>query len=193
MATRIISICTRALGALLAAWSLQAAAIPHIDLEPETLSVSPGQIFGVNVVIHDAADLFAFQFDLGFTPGLLAANSVNEGPLLATSGPAIFVPGAIDNAAGQILFTLGTLTDNLPGVNGTGELARLVFQAGDSSGIATLTLSNIILLDSTLSDIAYDALLSAPIAVVPEPGTAALLAPMLMGMAWALRSRRPTD
>ncbi|KAB8053556.1 hypothetical protein GCN74_25180 [Janthinobacterium sp. FT14W] len=189
MATRLTSICLWALGALLAC-TVQASAAPIIDIEPETLFVSHEQSFGVNIVIHDATDLFAFQFDLSFDPRLLSATSVADGGLLSVGGPAIFFPGTIDNVAGRISFTLGTLTDSLPGVNGTGALAGIVFRSRNASGIASLKLSDIILLDSNLADIAFAAPLPAQIAVMPEPGTLALLAPMLLGMAWVLR-RRP--
>jgi hypothetical protein len=188
MATRLTSICLWALGALLAC-SLQARAAPIIDIEPETLFVGHDQSFGVNIVIHDAADLFAFQFDLSFDPRLLSATSVAEGGLLSIGGPTIFFPGTIDNVAGRISFTLGTLTGSLPGVNGTGALAGIEFRSRNASGIATLKLSDIILLDSNLADIAFVAPLPAPIAVVTEPGTLVLLAPMLLGMAWVLRRR----
>lgn len=189
MNTRLTSICLRALGALLA-WSLQASAAPVIDIVPDFRVVYHEGSFGVDVAIHDVADLFAFQFDLTFNPGLLAATRVTEGSLLPGGGPTIFFPGTIDNTAGRISFTLGTLTDDLPGVNGSGELARIMFRSRTTSGIAELGLSNIILLDSNLADIAFAAPLPVQITVVPEPGTLALLAPMLLGMALALR-RRP--
>lgn len=190
MTTRLTSICLRALGGLLAC-ALQAGAVPVIGIEPESLFVLPDQSLGVNIVIHDAADLFAFQFDLAYNPGLLTASSVAEGSFLPSGGPTIFFPGTIDNTTGRISFTLGTLTDGLPGVNGTGELAHIVFRSRDSGGIAALDLSNLILLDSNLADIAFDAPPPVQIAVVPEPGTLALLAPLLLGMAWALERRHP--
>lgn len=190
MATRLTSICLWALGALLAC-TVQASAAPIIDIEPETLFVSHDQSFGVNIVIHDATDLFAFQFDLSFDARLLSATGVADGGLLSVGGPTIFFPGTIDNVAGRISFTLGTLTGSLPGVNGTGALAGIEFRSRNASGIATLTLSDIILLDSNLADIDFVAPLPAPIAVMPEPGTLALLAPMLLGMAWGLRRRHP--
>lgn len=190
MHKRMTSICLWAVGALLAC-SLQASATPIIDIEPETLFVPQNQSFGVNVVIHDAADLFAFQFDLSFNPRLLSATSVAEGGLLSVGGPTIFFPGTIDNVAGRISFTLGTLSGSMPGVNGTGALAGIVFRSRNASGIAALSLSDIILLDSNLADIAFVAPVPAQITVIPEPGTLALLAPMLLGMAWVLRRRHP--
>ena len=190
MTTRLTSICLWALGALLAC-SVQASAAPLIDIEPETLSVSHGQSFGVYIVIHGATDLFAFQFDMSFDPRLLSATSVADGGMLSVGGPTIFFPGTIDNAAGRISFTLGTLTGSLPGVNGTGALAGIEFRSRNASGIATLKLSDIILLDSNLADLDFVPPVPAPIAVVTEPGTLALLAPMLLGMAWALRRRHP--
>ncbi|NRR32384.1 hypothetical protein HSX11_19630 [Oxalobacteraceae bacterium] len=180
---------TRALGALLAAWSLQAGAFPFLRIEPTSSLVLPGQSFSADVTIRDVGDLFAYQFDLVFNPALLQATAVDEGSFLLRGGPTIFFPGTIDNRSGRVSFTLASLTDDLAGVSGSGDLFRVSFQARDNAGRAAMAVSNVMMLDSQLGDIFFDDA-GSQVNVVPEPGMLELLAPMVLAMGWALRRKR---
>ncbi|WP_445231823.1 cohesin domain-containing protein [Duganella rhizosphaerae] len=184
------SMLIRALGALLAACCLQAAAGPILSILPSSPMVLPGQTFSATVAIENASDLFAYQFDLAFNPGLLRITNVTEGSFLPSVGPTVFFPGTIDNRAGQLAFTVGTLTDGLPGASGDGGLVRIDFQALGTGGISGLSLSNLILLNSSLVEIADASVIPGQVAVVPEPGTLLLLCSMVLGMQLALR-RKP--
>ncbi len=189
MATTTATI-IRALGALLAAWGLQAHAAPLLNIEPAVALVSPGQSFSASVVIHDVTDLFAYQFDLAFNPALLEVTGVDEGGFLPGAGATIFFPGIIDNGAGLVSFVLGTLSDALDNANGTGELVRIRFQARDILGTTPLALSNIVLLDSALANIAFEPAAGGLVAVVPEPGTALLFVPLALGVGWVFGRQR---
>jgi general secretion pathway protein D len=153
-------------------------------------TVSTGDIFTVPVSIADVSDLFAFQFDLTFDPAILQLQSISEGTFLPLAGSTIFVPGTIDNTAGTATITADTLTGSGPGASGGAELADFMFQA-IAPGTSAITLSNVILLDSSLGDIPFttsDGAVTVGTAVVPEP----------VGLAWvgalaiaaALRLRR---
>ncbi len=140
-------------------------------------SASAGEMFVRPVSVTGVADLYAFQFDLSFDPAILHLQSITEGPFLAAAGTTAFIPGTIDNSAGTATFTADTLLGAIPGNSGSGELAEFHFRAL-SAGISPLTLTNVILLDSGLSDIAHgvengEVVISA--AAVPEPGTLSLL------------------
>jgi len=189
MGIRMTSMIRRALGVLLAAWLIQSGAAPVLSIEPSTGGIGKGQSFSAGVVVRDASDLFAYQFDLAFDPALLEVTGVEEGGLLPAGGPTVFFPGIVDNQAGLISFVLGTLTDDLPGVSGDGDLARINFRARNATGIAGLSVLHITLLDSTLADIAFIPPEAAPVAVVPAPGTAPLVAAMLLVMGSMLRRR----
>lgn len=150
--------------------------------------VTPGQAFSVNIVVSNVTDLFAYQFDLSFTPTTLAATSTAQGPFLAIGGPTFFVPGTIDNVIGTIGGTTNTLLGPVPGVSGSGSLATVDFTVL-AIGIAPITLSNVIFLDSTLSPIPVT-IGAFSVTVVPEPGSLTLFGSIALALlAYGLRRR----
>ena len=154
-------------------------------------SVTSGETFTVDVGISGVSDLYGWQFDLDFTPGVLSAGSVTEGSFLAGGGATFFIGGVADNIGGAVTANADTLLTAISGVSGTGTLASFDFTAG-SGGTGTFTLSNALLLDSSLSPI--DASLTGaavtvtPSTSVPEPATDGLLALALATL--AMRSGR---
>ena len=144
-----------------------AGAIPIVNIQPSSLPPGVGSIFEVSVGISSAVDLYAFQFDIAFDPAVLLAQSVGEGLFLPGGGSTFFLPGSIDKGAGNILFTMGSLVGLTGGVDGSGTLAILEFQLL-AKGTSPITLSNVLLFDSTASAIPFsttDGMISA----VPEP------------------------
>ncbi|TWI45339.1 cohesin domain-containing protein [Pseudoduganella flava] len=179
------------LAAVLVGWNLPATAVPYLSIEVPDHYVGKGEQFVVTIRMNDAEDLFAYQFDFTFDPGLLAVTGVEEGDFLGRGGATIFYPGIVDNDRGMVSFTLGTLTDDLAGVDGTGDLVRIALRAGDTAGLARFALPDIIMLDSALVDIDFAPPLENYVAVVPAPGTLALVLPLLpLLAARAARTRR---
>ena len=76
-------------------------------VDPTSFNISPGQKFSLDVDVSNITDLYAFQFDLGFDPGLLSALSVTEGTFLPSGGSTFFLPGTIDNVGGTVTFRRG--------------------------------------------------------------------------------------
>lgn len=146
-----------------------------VSIQPATVPVNPGQTFSVNVTISNVTDLFAYQFDIGFNPTVLAANSIVEGPLLGTGGATLFIPGTIDNAGGTITSTADSLFGAIKGVSGSGVLATVSFRAL-AGGTSAINPFNAIFLDSTLSGIVVTSQSgTVNVSGAPEPGTALLL------------------
>ena len=142
-----------------------------ISIQPSNLTVTPGQNFSVNVSASSVADLYGYQFDLGFNPALLSATSVSEGSFLPSAGATFFIPGTINNVAGSIVFTADSLVGAIPGATGSGTLATVNFKAL-AAGTSAVALSNVTLLDSKLSTItAGSANGSVTVSGVPEPST----------------------
>jgi len=157
-----------------------------ISVQPSPLDVMAGQTFALEISASGITDLYAFQFDLGFTPGILAASSVTEGPLLVSGGTTIFVPGVIDNVTGTISFTADSLVGSVPGVSADGVLAIVQMQA-HGSGEGPITLANVVLLDSALSEIiAATRDGSVSVSGVPEPRSCALCVVPVGVLFWRL-------
>jgi general secretion pathway protein D len=158
-----------------------------IAVQPAAPTVTVGQTFTLSVNISGAADLYGYQFDLGFNPTVLQAISVTEGAFLGTGGPTIFLPGTIDNVGGSITANADILNGAVSGVNGNGDLLDVTFQAL-AVGSSGVQLFNLIALDSFglgLTETTADSTVS----VIPEPGTGLLLAAGMVGLFALLRLR----
>ena len=147
-----------------------------LSVQPPTKTVGQGSSFTVDISITGVSDLYAWGFDLGFDPTLIAAIGITEGPFLATGGPTFFIPGIIDNVGGTISFNGDTLEGAIPGVNGGGVLATASFIAV-AQGTSPINLFNTSLLDSNLGGIQADVTGgNVTVTAVPEPATWLLLA-----------------
>jgi hypothetical protein len=171
------------LGAL-PAWS---DTVAILSIQPNAKAVAAGDVFGLAVNITDVSDLFAFQFDLGFAPAVLSSTSITEGLFLFGGGSTFFIPGTIDNVSGAIIATADTLIGTISGVSGSGTLAEVQFTTL-APGTSSVTLSNVQLLDSSLSPIAFTTA-EGKVDVVPEPSTMLLFGSCLLGLAAAWRKR----
>jgi hypothetical protein len=147
-----------------------------VDAPP---NVSLGDTFTVNVDVTGITDLYGFQFDLGFDPTILMADSSTEGPFLPSGGATFFIPGAIDNAGGTVAATADTLETAISGVTGDGTLASFSFEAL-ADGPSALTLSNALMVDSGDNLIDFDlsdgSVVVGEASAAPEPSSFLLLA-----------------
>jgi hypothetical protein len=167
---------------------------PMIFVEPSSLNVSGQAGFSLEIRISNVTDLAAFQFDVGFDPGVLSAISPAEGTFLPGGGLTFFIPGVVDDVGGTIGGTADTLIGFGSGVSGNGVLATLSFTAV-GSGTSAITLFNVLLLDSNLYGIeptiqngSVD--VSGISAAVPEPSTVLLFGTVLLGSSFLARKRR---
>ena len=182
---------THLLGGLCALLPFGAAtASPTLDVTATTSSLSVGSHVEVTVDVMTIADLYAYEFDVGFDPHVLRVDRVREGGLLAGVGATYFLPGVADAAAGRVRGIADTLLTPVPGATGSGELLTLDFTA-IASGTSSVSLDGVELLDSAFNPIGVDATAASvrvtPAARVPEPLVASLLGPAVLGL---LRRRK---
>lgn len=135
-------------------YSATSSSIPAVSVSPRdiTRQVEIGQTFTVNVTITNVNDLYVWQAGMTFNATILEAVNFTEGPFLQDSGDTLWVDGTINNTAGIIHYHACTLTGNVTGVSGNGTLGTVTFKV-KNYGNSTLQLTDVILLDSTLTDI----------------------------------------
>ncbi len=152
---------------------LPSEAVPVISAPFVTVGV--GDTFTIPISITGATDLTFWQFDLAFSPAIVRANSVTEGPFMSAFGTTLFTPGVIDNVTGLISLVADSYVDLPPNPSGTGVLAEIEFSAL-GPGVSPLTFSNVFL---NLSDQGFSVtngrITVTGTARVPEAATLALL------------------
>ena len=164
-----------------------AHAEPIVAIQPANQSVVMGAALSVDIMISGVADLYAFQFDLGFDPSRLSATQFNAGPFLSTGGATFIVPPLIDNSSGQISGVAESLLSAFSGVSGGGVLATVQFKA-IGPGASVVNTFNGVFLDSSLSGIGVTAQGgSIFVSAVPEPATVLLTASTLLGLLGLVR------
>jgi hypothetical protein len=145
----------KALLLLLVSFALGLCLPGRADADSIVSVQSPGPVnvasnFKVYVNISGAADVYGFQFDLGFNPTLVQVLSVKEGGFLLGGGlnyTTFFNAGTIDNIGGFVTFNYDSLIGDISGANGMGTLVQFNFRA-IGAGTSALFLSNLFLVDS---------------------------------------------
>jgi hypothetical protein len=106
------------------------AATSLLKIQPRDCDVDAGDTFVVSMIIEDATDLGAFQFDLRYDPALLQiVGDPTLGDFLESTGrSAIAVPTQPDNQAGRMTIAYASYGDE-PGPSGDGTLASVELEA----------------------------------------------------------------
>lgn len=127
-----------------------AAAATTVTVSPPPGAVSPGSAFTATVVVVPSAAIAGMQFDLAFNPSLVSVTSVQEGPLLNQGGASTFFnPGIIDNEDGTITGVFGAIISPGSSVSVQGTFATITLTARSASGNCPLSLSNVVVGDTS--------------------------------------------
>ena len=179
--------CMKAGALALGLWC--ASALPASALPLLSLSASQaGSVMSIAVSATGASDLYAYQFSLNFDPAVLHSSGVGEGPFLATAGTTFFDGGTTDNTAGQVSFVFDTLIGAITGAKGNGVLAVISFNIENFHTLTTLSLSDVLALDSNLNTL--PATTQSLRLQIPEPSMLALVAVALLAAGAMLRRKR---
>jgi hypothetical protein len=96
-------------------------------LSPRVVGGAPGGSFSVNVPIANVTSLYAWQFNLTFSPAVLEAVNVVEGPFLKQAGTTMMPTTYINNTAGWVFAGSALLNWEEGGASGSGVLATVNF------------------------------------------------------------------
>jgi hypothetical protein len=120
---------------------------PIVRMDPTNSTVAAGSTFTVTVMIDEAVDLGAFQFDLHYMPSTMQVEAVTLGSFLASTGrTAAPVGPKIDNSTGFASFA-GFSFGTQPGPDGSGVLALVRLRAV-GPGTSPLDLQSVQVLDT---------------------------------------------
>lgn len=132
-------------------FGVQAVSMSTVSVSPSTVTKPLSQNFTIDVIVSGVADLFGWEFQLGWNSTFVDAVNASEGPFLRAGGSTFFTY-TVNATAGSIIVDC-TLTGSIPGVSGDGRLGTLTFYA-KSVGKCPLDLHDVILVDSHEQSIA---------------------------------------
>ncbi|HID87690.1 MAG TPA: hypothetical protein EYP55_09995 [Anaerolineae bacterium] len=124
---------------------------PVVRLDPADSTVAMGDTFTVTVMMDEAVDLGAFQFDLHYAPFIVQVEAFTLGDFLASTGRMVGHVSRIDNSTGVARFGGYSFSFGpQPGPNGSGPLA-LIRLRGVGGGTSPLDLEGVQVLDTQLN------------------------------------------
>jgi len=122
----------------------------RVRIEPADSVVGPNETFVVQVVIEEADDLGAFQFNLAYDPSILQVTEAVLGDFLESTGRSVVPIGPeVNNAEGRATFGAISFGSG-PGPSGTGVLATITCIA-QGEGSTALGLQEVQVLDAQAS------------------------------------------
>jgi hypothetical protein len=125
--------------------SVLAAGTAVVTVVGPAQAVSPGQQFLININVNPNNAIAGAQFNLSFNSSLVTVDNVTEGNLLRQGGASTyFMPGHIDNAAGNVTAVSGVIISPGQTVSAAGTFAVVTMTAKSTAGTCPLNLSNVI-------------------------------------------------
>lgn len=94
--------------------------------------ITAGTTFTINLMISNVTDLYGWDAKTYYRNDILEAIDANEGLLLKTGGPTMWIPSKIANdynVTHGYVYIGCTLLGDIKGVNGSGVLATIAFRA----------------------------------------------------------------
>jgi general secretion pathway protein D len=99
-----------------------------IRFEPQSLSLKPGQMATIGVVVENVSDLFSIPMLFQYNPAVISVEEVRHGGFLSGGTQEIAIVQQVFKEKGQAIIS-ATRQPNTPGVNGSGTLLGIVVKA----------------------------------------------------------------
>lgn len=120
---------------------VEASPGPAIALSPGNVKdLEPNALFTLDITIAEADNIYGWQVNLTFTPGVLSVTEVTEGSFLKNVNTTQWLPPSIQNDLGYVLFgSLLWTSSGYPtqGASGSGALGTIKFKV-ESEGSTSL-------------------------------------------------------
>ncbi|WP_235269732.1 putative Ig domain-containing protein [Methanosarcina mazei] len=126
-----------------------------IAITPEYQIVKPKQSFGLDITVDPSTPIIGTQIDFIFNSSMASANSASEGDLFKQKGASTFFnEGDINSSGGTIKHIYGLIigTSN---VSSPGTFATVNLTAGNRTGMAEFSLSNVLISDINSKSVPY--------------------------------------
>lgn len=126
-----------------------------IAITPEYQIVKPKQSFGLDITVDPSTPIIGTQLDFEFNSSMASANSVIEGDIFKQKGASTFFnEGDINSSEGIIKHMYGLIigTSN---VSSPGTFATVNLTAGNRTGMAEFSLSNVLISDINSKSVPY--------------------------------------
>jgi general secretion pathway protein D len=129
-----------------AAGAVQGAPPGKIRFEPQSLSLKPGQMATIGVVVDNVNDLFSIPLLLQYNPAVISVEEVKHGTFLSGGTQEIAIVQQVFKDKGQAIIS-ATRQPNTPGVSGSGTLIGIVVK-GLAAGSSNLSIVQVNAKDS---------------------------------------------
>ena len=116
-----------------------------VFVNPQNSSAAVGQDFAINVNVSNVADLYGWEFKLGWNSTILHLQNVTEGSFLKNMGATFFTYNL--NSTGPHIVVDCTRLVDLPEASGSGILSTVTFHV-QQLGSCDLNLYDAVLLNS---------------------------------------------
>ena len=123
-----------------------------VYVDPQTVEEAVGKNFTINVRVSNVANLYGWEFKLGWNATILGLVNVTEGPFLNSTGQTLF-SYKLNETEYHIVVDCSHLSD-IPGTSGSGVLATVQFHVNET-GNCMLHLYDTDLLDPSGKDITH--------------------------------------
>jgi len=144
------------------------SAATDVYVEPASSIVGKGDKFVISISINTTDSIYAVSFDLNFPNAIIEGISSKDGGFLGKDGQTVLVAvNNINNAVGKYSFA-ATRAMVQTGVNGTGVIANITFNASDY-GIGNLIISNIQITNPNLNPITVNKITNGTIKINSPP------------------------